>query len=234
MHELPIPLTSICDENIVSSTLNNASELDETEQDVNDTQLAVNEANCSNSSNDLTNLSIQNDDSIISSTTDIPLPPNRVYLESDKDGQNDITPDQIEFDPIKIEPEFELDEEERNRFEQILNFDDESSYEDESLVVSNVTDPIESEDEPVLIGEVEIFPMPMPANLLGLTKRENDPISLTLEFNEKVSIFVYIHQMYNSAIFISNIHSILKSYPLKKHLSFFRKMVIESTESVMC
>lgn len=196
MHELPVPFITIFDENVASSIFNNVSELNESAQDVNDTtQSAEHGASCLNLSNDLTDLSIQNDDSIVSSMVDIPLPTAEVYLESNDDGENDITPDQIEFDPIKNKPEIELDEEERNRFEHILNFDDESSNGSVSLVMPNSSDLIESDDEPVLIGEVEMekFPMPMPANLLGLTKRENDPISMTIELNEKVSIFGDMH-----------------------------------------
>lgn len=191
LQELPIPFIPIGDETVVSSTFNNVSELNESAQDVNDTQSSVNGATGLNSSKDLTNLSIQSNDSIVSSTVDIPLPTAKVYLESNDEWQNEITPDQIEFDPIKNEPEFELDEDERRRFEQILNFNNESSNENESLIMPNASDLIESDDEPVLIGEVEKenFPMPMPANLLGLTKREDDSISMTLEFNEKVSIF---------------------------------------------
>lgn len=111
----------------------------------------------------------------------------------DDDDAVAIETNLIEYDPIKEEPEFELDEGEQILFDDILadieeHCDSSQSAEGEK---SNGDLNGESDDKPILLEEdkAKEFPMPMAANLLGLMKREGDPISGSLAFNERVNVY---------------------------------------------
>lgn len=203
LYELPIPIIPSDhenDETTISSTNNNDFDVNTSAQDETDLHEFTNSISDENSrSNGFDGLNIstdssnENGDSNVTSTVQndhVLLPTTTVYLQTNENGDADITPDPTLIDPIKNEPECNLDSEEQNQLEDILNFNDDAS--DANL---NAIDPsngaeIESDEEPELVHEDKLteFPRPMSANLLGLTKREEDSISMSLAFNEKVII----------------------------------------------
>lgn len=201
LNELPIPIIPSGHENndtTVSSTNNNDSDLNtsahnetdlhEFNHSISDEIGRCNEFDGLNISNDSSN---ENGDSNITSTVEndnVLLPTTSVYLETNENCDTDITPDSSLIDPIKDEPDFNLDSEEQNQLEDILRFNDDASDANLSVIDPSNGAEIESDEEPELVDEDKLteFPMPMSANLLGLTKREEDPISMSLAFNEKV------------------------------------------------
>lgn len=179
LYEKPIPVITVTlnndDDNInlVSSTVN-----DDTEE----------QPTVTGNENDPNAI----DDTNVSTTVEeneIPLPSAEVFLETNENGITEVDQsDEFELDPIKMEPEFQLNEDERNRFDEMLNFSDEISNSDDD--VSSTPHADDESDNDIVWNdgdEVGKFPMPMAATMYGLTKRENDPISLSVSFNEKVS-----------------------------------------------
>lgn len=193
--KLPIPV--IPDNEIsVSSTTNNDIEPDASvgdEENLNASQFSSNDQSVSNSTAGIDNDSNQYDDvtsSVSESTTT-----GAVFLPEHTDDPIAalvIEPNSIECDPIKEEPEFELDEGDQVLFDDFLADIDEQCDSSQSADGEKSNGDLngESEDELILLEEDKIkkCPMPMAANLLGLMKREKEPISGSLAFNEKVNL----------------------------------------------
>lgn len=184
LNELPIPVIPNNEENN-SSLVSSSDRGTENEADPNDTNHSTSDSNRANDFIEpnlvdaLAIESTENVDPVVSSTVeDLLQPTHEVFLpttEFDDSGLSQ-TPNPIE---IKEEPELHLDVEDQNHIDFILmDGDEQCSSEDD-----------ESDDEPVLIDgdNLDKFPMPIAATMIGLTKRENDPISGSLAFNEKVN-----------------------------------------------
>lgn len=191
---MPIPVIPH-NETSVSSTTKNDFEPDtsfEDEENSNTTHFSSNNESVSSSTAGIDDVSIRYDN-VTSSINEL-TSTEQVFLPEHEDGIAAlvIEPKSIEFDPIKEEPEFELDESEQIQFDDILADIDEQCDSSQSADGEKSNGDLngEFEDEPILLEEDEIkkFPMPMAANLLGLMKREKDPISGSLAFNEKVNL----------------------------------------------
>lgn len=182
---MPIPVIPN-NETSISSTTNDVFEPDTTFGDgeySSANQFASNDGivgneNDSNSHNDVTSFASE-----LTTTETVFLPENEDALV--------LEPNSSECDPIKEEPDFELNEDEEILFDDILDDIDSQFGSSQSAdgEKSNDEPDGESEDEPILLEEDKNkkIPMPMAANLLGLMKRERDPISGSLAFNEKVN-----------------------------------------------
>lgn len=183
--ELPIPII------LHNNDFEDASFRDE--ENSNASQFSCNDQTVSSSTAGIDDGSNKNDDvdSSVSESTTTELATEAVFFRDYDDGLAAlvIEPNPFECDPIKEEPEFELDEGEQIQFDDILADIDEQCDSNQSADGEELNDE-QTEDEPILLDQDKItkFPMPMAANLLGLVKRENDPISGSLSFNEKVSL----------------------------------------------
>lgn len=196
LYEMPIPIIPNGHENnetAVSSTNENDSDVNTSANDQTDLHELTHSILDENSRcNEFDSLNISKiSDSNVTSTIeedDVLLPTTGVFLEANENSDTDITPDPALIDPIKDEPELDLSSEEQNHLEDILNDVIDANL--SSIVPSNEAES-ESDDEPELIDKDKLteFPKPMAANLLGLTKHEEDTISMCLAFNEKVIMF---------------------------------------------
>lgn len=214
---MPIPVIPNHDEDICTSVSSSTectgsvSEQNETFIDQNETFIAQNETVSENvidstsnvndcydegstlQTSEITSNSYGNDELNVSTTVDdhqMLLPTTQVYLDEDVLDGSAIISGESELDPIKQEPEFYLDEDEQNCFDEILNFGDEHDGTDKNANVSCASENASDDDEYfVNEGKMDKFPMPIPASQFGLTKREDDPISMSIAFSEKVGYF---------------------------------------------
>lgn len=132
-------------------------------------------------------------DEIISSTgllNDSEVTTTKIFLEEGENVALEISSYPFEVDLlIKQEPEFHLDDDDQNIFDEILSASVDGNGENgnEPLTTEKECD----DDERFLDADkIEKFPMPMVASQIGLTKREDDPISMSMAFNEKVTWFL--------------------------------------------
>lgn len=188
LQELPIPVIPHNDDvcQLVSSSSETVYEQSETSFDPNGTETENSvhtTSNINNSFNEnISSTGLPNDSKVMKT---------QIFLEEGTNDALEISPDQSEVDPlIKQEPEFHLNDDDQIIFDEILNtsveLDGTGDNGDDPFTTENQSD----DDERFLDADkIEKFPMPMAASHIGLTKRENDPISMSMAFNEKVSYF---------------------------------------------
>lgn len=187
LFEVPIPVIPNNDDvcQLVSSSSETVPEQSETSFDSTGTETE-------NSVDIASNTHDSSDENISSSgrPNDSEVTPAQIFLEEGTNDALEISPDQTNVDPlIKEEPEFHLNDDDQGIFDEVLNF---------SVDVTGDTgnDPLtfgnEADDDERFLDEdkIEKFPMPMVASQTGLTKRENDPISMAMAFHEKVRCFL--------------------------------------------